>query len=176
MVKLKKLFLASWFAGSATLLPSFVGEDLLGKKVVFIPTASMYKMSEEERAGYDFINNLDKEALQSLGLVVDKLDVAIESAEKIERSIINADCIFVGGGSTFFLLQELKRKGADKLISQPIEQGKLFIKLYLSRKTHIRCKKRRKYSSYLFFKLILGEFSLAISEKQELSSSLNPCF
>ena len=124
---MKKLFLASWFAGSATLLPDFVGGDLSEKKVVFIPTASKYKMSDEEREGYDFINNLDKEALQNLGFVIDELDVAIEPADKIAKSITNADCIFVCGGSTFFLLQELKRKGADTLISQHIEQGKLYM-------------------------------------------------
>ena len=124
---MKKLFLASWFAGSASLLPAFVKEDLTGKKVVFIPTASSYEMADEDRAGYDYINGLDKEALEKLGFIVESLDVINETIEKIGESIAKADCIFVCGGDTFFLLQELKRKGVDKMIAQHIEQGKLYM-------------------------------------------------
>ena len=127
MIKLKKLFLASWFAGSSSLLPNFIKEDLAGKKVVFIPTATSYPMPNEERAGYDFINSLDKAALEKLGFIVEILEVENETPEAIEKSITAADCIFVCGGSTFFLLQELKRKGAEKLISRHIEQGKLYM-------------------------------------------------
>ena len=35
--------------------------------------------------------------------------------------------IFVGGGNTFFLLQELKRSGADKIIAQEVAKGKFYI-------------------------------------------------
>ena len=124
---MKKLFLASWFAGSSTLLPDFVKEDLTGKKVVFIPTAGRYEMSEEDRAGLDFFNEKDKEALEELGMVVEVLEILTASYEEIENRIVNADCLFVCGGSTFFLIQELKRKGADKLMMQHIDQGKLYI-------------------------------------------------
>ena len=125
---MKKLFLASWFAGAASLLPNFVREDLTGKKVVFIPTASIcYGTSGEMREASDFINNLDKEALQNLGLIIEELEVSSETAEIVKKSISNAACIFVCGGSTFFLLQELRRKGADKLIAQHIEKGKLYM-------------------------------------------------
>jgi dipeptidase E len=124
---MKKLFLASWFAGCASLLPDFAGENLTGKKVVFIPTAGSYQMSDEERKGLDFINNADKEALQNLGLVVENLEILNETPEIIEPAITNADCIFVCGGNTFFLMQELKREGADKMISKHIEQGKFYM-------------------------------------------------
>ncbi|MCL2857098.1 MAG: peptidase E [Oscillospiraceae bacterium] len=122
-----KLFLASWFAGSATLLTSFAREDLTGKKVVFIPTASSHEMPDEYRNGLDFINNADKKSLENLGLIVEDLEVLSETSEAIEKSISNADCIFVCGGNPFFLMQELKRKGADKMICHHIKQGKLYI-------------------------------------------------
>ena len=123
----RKLFLASWFAGSADLLPDFAGEDLTGKRCVFIITASRYEMSDEEREGYDKINALDRTALENLGLVIDELDVSTATQETIESTLVSADSIFVCGGSTFYLIQELKRKGADKLIINHIEQGKLYI-------------------------------------------------
>jgi len=124
---MKKLFLASYFAGAASLLPDFAGADLAGKKVVFIPTAGLHEMSEKDREALDYINKTDKEALQGLGLIVEELEVSREPYDVIENSISGADCIFVCGGSTFFLLQELKRKGADKLISRHIEEGKLYM-------------------------------------------------
>ena len=124
---MKKLFLASYFAGAAGLLPDFVGEDLTGKKAVFIPTAGMHEMSAQDREVLDYINWTDREALQNLGFVVEDLEVSSEPYDVIEKSISNADCIFICGGSTFFLLQELKRKGADKLILRHVQQGKLYM-------------------------------------------------
>ena len=124
---MKKLFLASYFAGVADLLPDFAGEDLTGKKVVFIPTAGLHEMSAQDREALNYINKTDKDALQNLGLIVDELEVSSEPYEVIEKSISNADCIFICGGSTFFLMQELKRKGADKLICRHIENGKLYM-------------------------------------------------
>ena len=124
---MRKLFLASWFAGAASLLPDFAGEDLTGKRAVFIPTAGLHEMSNQDREALDFINNADKEALQNHGFIVEELEVSSEPYEVIEKSISSADGIFVCGGNTFFLLQELKRKGADKLISQHIEKGKLYM-------------------------------------------------
>ena len=124
---MKKLFLASYFAGVADLLPNFAGEDLVGKKVVFIPTAANHEMSDQDREALDYIYDTDKKALQKLGFNVEELEVSRESCEVIEQSITGTDCIFVGGGNTFFLLQELRRKGADKLISRHIEKGKLYM-------------------------------------------------
>jgi dipeptidase E len=122
-----KLFLASWFASSAGLLPNFTGEDLTGKKVVFIPTAGLHEMPDEYREGLNFVNDADKEALENLGFVVEDLDVSSETSEAIEKSISNADCVFVCGGNSFFLMQELKRKNADKMISRHVKQGKLYM-------------------------------------------------
>ena len=124
---MKKLFLASYFAEASSLLPGLVGDDLTGKRVVFIPTAGLHEMSEKDREMLDYINKTDKEALQNLGLIVEELEVSSQPYKEIEKNILEADCIFVCGGSTFFLLQELKRKGVDKLISQHIENGKLYM-------------------------------------------------
>jgi len=57
---MKKLFLASWFAGSSSLLPSFAGEAVSGKTVAFIPTASSYSMPDEEKQFYDWLNDQEK--------------------------------------------------------------------------------------------------------------------
>jgi len=120
MTEKKKLFLTSYFTEVATLLPDFAKETLTGKKVVFIPTAALH----EDEA---FYVDTDREALQKLGLIVEDLEVSSASPKLIEESISSADYIFVGGGNTFFLLQELRRTGADKLIIEHIQKGKLYM-------------------------------------------------
>lgn len=117
---MKKLYLASYFAGVASLFSDFTGNDCAGKKVVFIPTASL----TEKLA---FYVGADRKALQKLGMVVEDLEVTGVPSEKIAKSISGADYVFVSGGNTFFLLQELKRKGADKMIVEHINNGKLYI-------------------------------------------------
>ncbi|MDR1028446.1 MAG: Type 1 glutamine amidotransferase-like domain-containing protein, partial [Clostridiales Family XIII bacterium] len=116
---MKKLFLASHFSAVARLFSDFAG-DCSGKKVVFIPTASL----REKTA---FFVGLDLNALGRLGLIVDKLEVSSASHDEISRKISRADFVFVTGGNTFFLLQELRRSGADKLIVEHIAGGKLYI-------------------------------------------------
>jgi dipeptidase E len=88
----KKLFLSANFSTVAGLLPDFVGDDLRGKKVTFIPTASMV----EKLA---FYVGLDKAALGRLGLVVDELEIATASEAEIATKISGNEIIFVEGGN-----------------------------------------------------------------------------
>ena len=94
--------------------------ELRGKVVTFIPTASIPE-SYTEYVG------LGREALETLGLRVEPLNVAEASAEEIQASLYRGDLIYISGGNTFYLLQELKRKGADKLIQREIKTGKPYI-------------------------------------------------
>ena len=117
---MSKLFLSSYFSDVASLFFNFTKEDCVGKKVAFIPTASL---SEK----ITFYVGVDKKALQKLGMVVEDLEISKASSDEITTKISCADYVFVSGGNTFFLLQELKRKGADKMIIEHINEGKLYI-------------------------------------------------
>jgi dipeptidase E len=114
-----KLFLSSYFSGVAKLFPNFA-DDCSGKKVVFIPTASL-------REKVTFFVGADLKALGKLGLVIDELEVSSASRDEMTDKISSADYVFVEGGNTFFLLQELRRTGADRLIIEHINSGKLYI-------------------------------------------------
>jgi dipeptidase E len=116
---MKNLFLSSYFSGAAELLPGFAGA-LAGKNVVFIPTASLPEK-------VDFYMEADKKALAKLGLAVGELEVSRASRADIAARMNEADILFVEGGNTFFLLQELKRTGADERIAEHIASGKLYI-------------------------------------------------
>jgi dipeptidase E len=60
-------------------------------------------------------------------MIIDELDIATASQETIRDKIAECDCIFVEGGNTFFLLQEMKRSGADNIISEHVLSGKIYI-------------------------------------------------
>jgi dipeptidase E len=117
---MKKLFLSSYFTEVAKLFKEFTEDKCSGKKVIFIPTASIHEK-------VTFYVDADKKTLTELGLIIDELEISTASADEIVNKISSADYIFVEGGNTFFLLQELRRTGTDKLIKKHINKGKLFI-------------------------------------------------
>jgi len=116
---MKKMFLASSFKDTTDLFLEFKN-DLSGKKVTFIPTASNVEKVV-------FYVNSGRKALEKAGFEVDVLDISTASAEDIKEKIAGNDYIYVTGGNTFFLLQELKRTGADKLIVEAVNGGKIYI-------------------------------------------------
>ncbi|WP_055446036.1 Type 1 glutamine amidotransferase-like domain-containing protein [Lacinutrix mariniflava] len=117
---MKKLFLSSSFVDVAEFLEPFVGKKLKHKTITFIPIASV----PEEYKGY--VDD-DKKALEKLGLIVQDLDIANTSQEKVKETIEKNDFIYVSGGNTFYLLQELIKSGADKVITSEIENGKVYV-------------------------------------------------
>lgn len=116
---MKKLILVSMLY-QVTDLVRKVEPELAGKTVTYIPTAGIV----EEIDG--MIEN-ETNTLQSLGLKVDVLNVSSASYESIVSALTKNDIIFVGGGNTFYLLQELRRSGADKIVAQEVNKGKLYI-------------------------------------------------
>ena len=118
--RMKKIFLCSSFADVAPLLPESVPTSLSGKTVAFIPTASIH----EEYTQY--VED-GKNALVSLGLVVRELEITQCEKKEIVEVLNDCDCIYISGGNTFFLVQELRRTGTDKLIVEQVEKGKLYI-------------------------------------------------
>lgn len=117
---MKRLFLCSSFADVANLLIDFANEDLKGKIIAFIPTASL---TESIR----FYVKTGKKTLEKVGMIVEEVEITQFSNEEISSILHKCDYIYITGGNTFFLLQELKRKGVDKIISEQVKSGKLYI-------------------------------------------------
>ncbi|SBR45331.1 peptidase E [Halomonas sp. HL-93] len=117
---MKKMFLTSSFVDVADLFVKFAEEKCAGKTVTFIPTASLVE-------DVKFYVDAGKKALEKRGLIVDELEISTATKEKIDSTLHKNDYIYVTGGNTFFLLQELKRTGADKVISEQINSGKMYI-------------------------------------------------
>jgi dipeptidase E len=117
---MKKLFLSAYFSTVAKLLPKFTDNSCSGKNVLFIPTASLTEK-------LTFYVDGDKKALIKLGMIVNDLELTKVPKDEIIKKIENTDYIFVAGGNTFFLLQEMRRLGVDKLILEHINKGKIYI-------------------------------------------------
>ena len=98
---MKKMFLCSSFKDSYSLLSDFAGESLKGKRVTFFPTAS----AVEEVTHYV---EAAKEAFHQLGMQLETVQIAEQSTEEIIKMIKQNDVVYVSGGNTFYLLQELE--------------------------------------------------------------------
>jgi len=114
------LFLSSYFTEVAELFASLAGSAQANKTVAFIPTAGNTDTDP-------FYVAEDAKSLEAVGLTVDMLDIAAENEETIRRKLANCGYIFVAGGNTFYLLQEMKRTGAGALIAEHIARGKTYI-------------------------------------------------
>ena len=69
----------------------------------------------------------DRKAFEKLGLIIEELEISTATTEEIAQALEQNDYIFISGGNTFYLMQELKKKGADKLLIEQINNGKLYI-------------------------------------------------
>lgn len=122
---MKKLLLVSMMHNVTDVLKK-AEPHLAGKTAVYIPTAVIPEVDEIENAVREMADEETK-MLESMGLKVDELEVSTAPYEKISDSLHKSDIIFVGGGNTFFLLQELKRTGADQILIREVENGKMYI-------------------------------------------------
>lgn len=114
-----KMLLVSMFQNVSKLLKK-VEPDLRHKTVTYIPTASMV-----EKLG--FFVKIGKWNLKRLGLIVEELEISTSSFDTIVNTLRKNDIIYITGGNTFYLLQELRKSGADKILVEEIKKGKLYI-------------------------------------------------
>lgn len=114
---MEKVFLASYFAGVAAQFQDFIkSKAITDREIVFIPTAGNVE---------DYTDYIDegRAALAAMGYQVDELDVASESQGAAIAKLKAAQIIYISGGNTFYLLQELKRKQLLPVINEKINAG-----------------------------------------------------
>jgi dipeptidase E len=117
---MKTLFLTSYFSGVGNLFRNFIQEQTLAKQVLFIPTAGNVEHY------VDYIDEA-KHLFQSLGFSIDILDIVNSSEEVIKEKIKQTPYLYISGGNTFYLLQELKRKHLLPSIKSQIDEGMIYI-------------------------------------------------
>lgn len=111
-----KLFLCSRFCNVGTLIQ----EDLQNKRIVFIPTAA----AKEGASRYVLAG---RELLRKMGASVTEMDISKQSRNTIKTAFAQADCIYFSGGNSFFLMDALRKTGADQLLKKELQRGKLMV-------------------------------------------------
>ena len=117
---MKKLFLCSYFTGVKDIFKDFMNNNTKGKEVLFIPTANI---DEETK----FLVYEAKEVFESLGMEVENLEISKLDEKTIKNKIEKANNLYIGGGNTFYLLQELKRKNLIDFIKNRVNLGMVYI-------------------------------------------------
>ena len=88
-----------------------------GKKVSYVTTASVVNGVVPEHT----IAKI--EAIEKAGFSVDKIDISTLTPEDMEEAFSGSDLIWVGGGNTLYLLQEVRKSGFDKYVTNKILEG-----------------------------------------------------
>lgn len=71
--------------------------------------------------------NYTKTELQKAGLEIHEIDFEGMKSHSVYEALKNMDGIYVEGGNTFHLLNQIRKSGADRIIKKFIEQGKPYI-------------------------------------------------
>ena len=110
------LFLCSHFSQVGNLIK----EEIENKKVVFIPTASTNE-------GYTGYVGSARKLFKKMGANLTEIDISKEDFKTIEAVFEETDIIYFTGGNSFFLIDQLRKTGVDKLLKKELKKGKLMI-------------------------------------------------
>ena len=120
MIFLKNMILTSSLYESIELVKKFLDKNTESKKILFIPTAT----NVDEYKKYI---HLTQKVFEDFGYEVENFDVSVFSEEIAKEKLSQAKIVFISGGNTFYLLQELKRKNLTSYLKERIENGLLYI-------------------------------------------------
>jgi dipeptidase E len=113
-------FLTSKLSSVVSLLPKYLKESPQQISTVFIPTAANIYTNPT------FID-ADIMALRSQGFPVTVFDIEGKAIDEVRNALIGAAMIVVGGGNTFYLLQEARKSGFDEVIKELVEKGVVYV-------------------------------------------------
>jgi dipeptidase E len=99
-----------------TALRDLVGQELSQMNCAFIPTAGLVETGDK---GW-LINDLV--SCQKLFGSIDIVDVSIQPQSRWQPRLEAADVLVVGGGETFYLLEQVKESGLGDILPELLEQ------------------------------------------------------
>lgn len=97
-----------------------MNEEVTGKHVLFIPTASI----REEYTGY--IDSA-RDLWRNMGANLFEVELSTATEDETQQAFAKADIVYVSGGNTFFLIDQIRKTSADKLINEHLASGKLYV-------------------------------------------------
>ncbi len=113
-----KLFLASSFDQSILSFKKIFGSKK-GRKVIFIANAA------DTHTGDMWWIDADRQAFLKLGCKVIDTDLRIVPKKDFEKTLRESDIIHFCGGSVLYLIDLLRKKGFDKLVTNFVKKGRI---------------------------------------------------
>lgn len=89
-------------------------------RLTFIPTAA-----EVEEGDLQWLKD-DRQSLVQAGFMVSDFTLTGKSKEEVKEMLNNTDFVFVSGGNTFFLLQQMRKSGFSHLIADAVKRGVIY--------------------------------------------------
>ena len=117
---MKQLFLASSLSETGSLVAKHLNPKQYSR-VLFVTTAS-----EVEPGDKGWLQN-DREGLQDAGFTTEDYTFTGKTREEIKEKLENIDAVCLGGGNTYYLLDQMRKTGAFELIKEKVEAGLPFI-------------------------------------------------
>ncbi|MEO8582091.1 MAG: Type 1 glutamine amidotransferase-like domain-containing protein [Patescibacteria group bacterium] len=89
-------------------------------RLTFIPTAA-----EVEKGSLQWLKD-DRQALVDVGYQVTDFTLTGKNQSEVKAVLDQTDFVFVSGGNTFFLLQEMRKSGFASLIQEFVNNGLIY--------------------------------------------------
>ena len=117
-----KLFLTSLASETLDLVLPLLPDNPKNIRVAFIPTAA------DPYVGQDMPwLDADRAKLAAMQFVVTDYDLKNKNVDLLRQELNQFQVIFVEGGNTFYLLNEIKKSGFDVVIQELLAKGVIYI-------------------------------------------------
>ena len=101
-------------------IKDFVGRPPETLRMVFIPTAGN---PDKDVWWID----KDRDVLTHMGFRYTELDLASTPTERLTESLNDVDLIYIAGGYTYYLLEQIRNTGFDTVLAKFMERGGLYV-------------------------------------------------
>lgn len=115
-----KLFLASLANVTLNLVRPLLPADPHQLKLAFIPTAA------DPYPEHPWLD-ADRQKAVDMGFAVTDYDIKGKSLDQHLSKLSSFDVIFVAGGNTYYLLNEIKKSSFDLALKELIHKGKIYV-------------------------------------------------
>lgn len=117
---MSNIFLTSVGANVLDKILSIINKNPHNLRLLFIPTAA--NINDDKSCVIK-----DKNKLKSLGFQIIELDISNTKSDDIKKAVSDIDVLYVCGGNTFYLLQELRKTRFDKILKELINSNIIYI-------------------------------------------------
>jgi len=118
---MNKIFLTSSAYVVIEDLVGRLGRSVDGLKVMFLNTAS-----EVEEGDKKWLQD-DRDSLVKMGFEVFDYTITGKSEQEVMQAVESIDVLFVAGGNTFYLLEQARKCGFEKIVKDLMERGVIYI-------------------------------------------------